>query len=68
MEKYAVQDEDLLNGLRNEEHQLMLQISHLMSGQKTAAEDSHFQQIQNRLQILRDKITSLDLKNKSSEF
>ena len=36
MEKYAVEDKDLIDGLRNEEHDLMIEISHYMSGQKTA--------------------------------
>lgn len=61
MEKYAVQDDDLSSGLRDEEHTLMLEVSRLMSGYKSAAEESHFQSVQNRLQQVRDKITEIDL-------
>lgn len=65
MEKYAVQDDDLIEGLRNEEHELMLKMSQHMSGHKTAAEEREFYNIQNRLQAVRDKITQHDLfKNK----
>lgn len=68
MEKYAVQDDDLLSGLRNEEHQLMCEVSSHMSGYKTAADDARFQQLQNRLQTVRDKITSLDLAKRGTPY
>lgn len=66
MEKYAVQDEDLIEGLRNEEHQLMLEVSRGMTGQKTAAEEQQFYALQNRLQAVRDKIAMYDLRKKDS--
>jgi len=63
MDKYAVEDDDLIEGLRNEEHDLMLKVSKYMSLQeKTAQEDSEFRSTQNRLQNVRDKITEHDLK------
>lgn len=64
MEKYAVEDDALLSGLRNEEHTLMVEISRHMSGRKTAAEQGQFDVIQHRLNAIRDKITSIDLKGK----
>jgi len=70
MEKYAVQNDDLIQGLRNEEHTLMVQVSqHMSAGHtKTAEDESRFQQVQNRLQVVRDQITAIDLRNKNSEF
>lgn len=63
MEKYGALNEDLLDGLRNEEHDLMLKVSRYMSIQeKTAQENSEYNNTQNRLQQIRDKITELDLK------
>jgi len=63
MEKYAVQDEDLIEGLRNEEHDLMLKVSKYMNIlEKTADEESDFRGSQGRLQRIRDKITEYDLK------
>lgn len=63
MEKYSALNEDLIEGLRNEEHALMLQISRYMSLQeKTAQEDDEYRRTQARLQHIRDKITELDLK------
>lgn len=63
MEKYAVQDDDLIEGLRNEEHELMLKMSsHMMGGEKTAEQEQDYQKAQNRLQSVRSKITEHDLK------
>ena len=66
MEKYAVQDIDLLGGLRDEEHNLMLEVSRHMSGYKTAEDNQKFDSLQNRLQSVRDKITEMDLKKMST--
>ena len=63
MEKFGVQEDDLISGLRDEEHDLMLIVSkHMSSGEKTAAEERDFQRTQNRLQNVRDKITDHDMK------
>lgn len=67
MEKYAVEDKDLIDGLRNEEHDLMIEISHYMSGQKTAESEQRFSSAQNRLQSIRDKITNIDLGRKNNQ-
>lgn len=64
MEKYGIQDVDLISGLRDEEHRLMLEVSGYMhTGEKTATEEHAFQQAQSRLQAVRAKITEHDLKN-----
>lgn len=63
MEKYAVQDDDLIEGLRNEEHELMLKMSdHMMGGEKTAEQEQDYQRAHSRLQSVRNKITEHDLK------
>jgi len=67
MEKYAVEDKDLIDGLRNEEHDLMIEISHYMSGQKTAESEQRFSNAQSRLQSIRDKITNIDLGRKNNQ-
>lgn len=67
MEKYAVEDKDLIDGLRNEEHDLMIEISHYMSGQKTAESEQRFSSAQSRLQSIRDKITNIDLGRKNNQ-
>jgi hypothetical protein len=67
MEKFAVQEDDLLSGLRDEEHNLMLEVSSQMSGYKSADGGGGFLAAQSRLQAVRDKITELDLaKSKKS--
>lgn len=66
MEKYAVDNQDLIDGLRNEEHELMIEISHYMSGQKTADDEQRFSRAQTRLQSIRDKITEIDLGRKNN--
>lgn len=66
MEKYAVADDDLIQGLRNEEHTLMLQImNHMSSPEKTASEERDFQSVQSRLHAVRAKISDHDLKKTS---
>lgn len=64
MEKYAVHDDDLIEGLRNEEHDLMLKVAAHMTntGEKTASEEHEYQSTQNRLTQVRNKITEHDLK------
>jgi len=62
MEKYGVENDALVDGLRNEEHLLMREISQYMSGRKTAGEENNFLHAQNRLQAIRDKIMDLDMK------
>lgn len=66
MEKYAVDNQDLIDGLRNEEHELMIEVSHYMSGQKTADDEQRFSRAQTRLQSIRDKITEIDLSRKNN--
>lgn len=67
MDKYGTAEQDLLEGLRNEEHKLMLEMMSSSRNQyqpeKTA---SLFQgDIDRRLQEVRNKITELDLKLKT---
>ena len=67
MEKYGVENDDLLSDLRDEEHQLMADISHYMSGHKTADSEQRFHRAQGRLQSIRDKITAIDLGKKRQD-
>lgn len=63
MEKYAILEEDLISGLRSEEHDLMRKISSYMGMQeKTAQQEADFRSTMSRLQTVRDKITDHDLK------
>jgi len=63
MEKYGVQEDDLISGLREEEHILMGEMAeYMIGGEKTATEESAFRRHQSRLQNVRDKITEHDLK------
>jgi len=63
MEKFGVADDDLISGLRDEEHQLMLNVmDHMNGGEKTAAEESEYKRYESRLQQVRQKITEHDLK------
>jgi hypothetical protein len=67
MDKYGIQNEDLVKGLRDEEASLMREVAHHMSvGQKTAAQEREFSTIQNRLTSVRDKISEFDLSAKSA--
>lgn len=63
MEKYGVQEDDMISGLRNEEHELMSKMSGYMANMdKTASEESDMQRTQSRLVAIRDRITAHDLK------
>jgi len=63
MEKVGVAKEDLIQGLRDEEGKLMAKIAAYMSNpMKTAAEDEKYEELQSRLQLVREKITEHDLK------
>jgi len=65
MEKYGVADDDLISGLRDEEHQLMLKVLHHMhGGEKTASEEDDYRGAESRLQQVRQRITEHDLKKK----
>lgn len=62
MEKFGVESDDLIGGLRDEEHQLMLEVSRYMqTHEKTAEETREYNRIHSRLQQVRDKITEHDL-------
>lgn len=63
MEKFGIADDDLISGLRDEEHNLMVEVGRHMSIQeKSASENMEYQRLQSRLQQVRDKITEHDLK------
>jgi len=58
MEKYGVKDETLVNSLRDEEADLMQKMQAILaSPQKTASDQRVLEQ---RLQVVRQKITDLD--------
>lgn len=62
MEKYSQDNQTLRENLINEEAQLMQQVQRFLStSEKTASEEAQNQQIHNRLQQVRSKITELDL-------
>lgn len=59
MEKYGTSNKDLLESLRKEEADLMIQMQYvLMDGTKTASDKTN---LENRLISVRNKITELDL-------
>jgi hypothetical protein len=61
MEKLGVSKEVLYSELRDEEANLMKQVQEMLfDGEKTASERSA---VENKLQIVRQRITELDLKN-----
>lgn len=63
MEKYGIQEDDMIIGLRNEEHELMAKMSeHMANMDKTASEEADMRLTQNRLISVRDRITAHDLK------
>lgn len=63
MEKYGVQDDDMISGLRDEEHQLMVKMAGFMQGiEKTAEELTEERRTETRLHQIRAKITEHDLK------
>ena len=65
MDKFGVSDSDLWDGLRDEEHQVMIKISSLMTrNEKTAQEDNELRSLESRLHQIRDKLTEHDLKGK----
>ena len=62
MEKYSQDDDSLVDGLRNEEAQLMQKMqSFMMIAEKTASEEGDMRSTENRLQAVRSKITSIDM-------
>lgn len=58
MDKYAVEDEELLVSLRNEEAQLMQEMQRLLSDPAKTANDRTV--TEQRLQAVRHKITEID--------
>jgi len=64
MDKYGTTQENLLEDLRNEEHNLTLEVMDMMNDQEKIA-SAEYQNKERRLQDVRVKITELDLgKNK----
>jgi len=64
MDKYGTSQEDLLEDLRNEEHNLALEVMGMMNDQEKIA-SAEYQNKERRLQDVRAKITEIDLgKNK----
>ena len=63
MEKFGVAQNDLIDGLRMEEHELMMEINKFMcSGEKSSSEYRELSQLEGRLNNVRNKITETDLK------
>lgn len=63
MEKYGIQEDDLISALRDEEHQLMIKMAGYMSGmEKTAEEIDDEKRSESRLHQVRARITEHDLK------
>jgi septation ring formation regulator EzrA len=63
MDKFGVDESELLSGLRNEESELMTKVAaYMMIHEKTASEATEYSKLENRLQQVRDKITELDTK------
>lgn len=63
MEKYGVADDDMIRGLRDEEHNLMLRMSqHMLMQEKNASDTNDLHMTESRLQDIRAKITEHDLK------
>lgn len=63
MEKYGTSNSELLEGLRNEEHNLTLEVMDMMKDNEKLA-SAEFKSKEARLQDIRAKITDLDLKEK----
>lgn len=63
MEKYGAMDSDLINGLRDEEAQLMVRMSSFLTNtnEKTAEEQVEMRKVETRLHQVRAKITEFDL-------
>jgi len=64
MEKCGTQNKDLLEGLRNDEHNLTLEVMDMMKDDEKLA-SSEFKAKQDRLQDVRAKITEIDLGEKN---
>jgi hypothetical protein len=65
MEKFGVDDRDLLDGLRDEEHQLMIQIMETSSPMEKVSYEK-MRALEKRLAHVRAKITSIDLKGRTT--
>lgn len=67
MEKYGQSNDSMIDSLRNEEGQLMIQIQTLMSSsEKNASTNNELNRFTTRLMQVRNTITDFDLrKNKS---
>lgn len=63
MDKYGTEQKDLLEGLRDEEHNLSVDIMGMMQNQEKVA-SAEYQNKERRLQEVRAKITELDLEKK----
>lgn len=63
MEKYGVDDRSLIDGLRDEEHQLMLQIMEASTQMEKVSKES-VRTLEKRLGHVRSKITEIDLKSR----
>lgn len=63
MEKYGVSNRTLLDGLRDEEHRLMLKLMEANAPMEKSAEE--LSDIEKRLGHIRAKITEMDLKPSS---
>ena len=63
MEKYGVTDRSMLDGLRDEEHRLMLKLMDANNPMEKSAEE--VTELEKRLGHIRAKITELDLKSPS---
>jgi len=64
MEKCGTQKKDLLEGLRNDEHNLTLEIMDMLKDNEKLA-SPEFKAKQDRLQDVRSKITEIDLGEKT---
>lgn len=63
MEKYGVQEDDMICGLRNEEHMLMTKVAGYMGlMEKNGAQEHDMRMTEIQLHAVRDKITEHDLK------
>lgn len=63
MDKYGTESKDLLEGLRDEEHNLAVDIMGMMRDQEKIA-SAEYRNKEQRLQEVRAKITELDLGKK----
>jgi len=63
MEKYGTSDKELLLGLRDEEHNITLEVMDMMKSEEKLA-SAEFKAKEKRLQDVRSKITEIDLGQK----